>query len=147
MGMENRLSELERMVQSLFDSKCPPSFSVGNMVFEEIEESKIILQSLPLCIHEISLEGKILRMNKAGLEMIDKKRETDVIGEDYMNYVSTQDKERIEKLLNSSIKEGKTHKFTFIASNDKIFSSCFVPLRRNGRICKIIGYTYDATSA
>lgn len=147
MSMESRLSELEKMVQSLFDSKCPPSFSVGGMVFEEIEESKIILQSLPLCIHEISLEGKLLRMNKAGIEMLGLMRETDIIGVDYMSYVSNQDKKRIEKLLKSSIEEGKTYKFTFIASNNKIFSSCFVPLRRNGKIRKIIGYTYDATSA
>ena len=67
-----------------------------------IEESKIILQSLPLCIHEISLEGKLLRMNKAGVEMLGLMRETDIIGEDYVSYVSNQDKKRIEKLLKSS---------------------------------------------
>ena len=103
-----------------------------------------IVSSLPLCIHEISLDGKLCKMNPAGLKMLSVGSESNIIGDDYIKYVHTNDSIRILKLLEDAT-NGITSQFKFKSPNGKYFSSCFVPIISNNVVKKIVGYTYDIT--
>ena len=110
-------------------------------LFGEFSSDKII-EILPICIHEIDLNGKLTKMNKAGLCMLNED-ESSVIGENYLTYVSEDDSPRISKLLQDSINDGLTKNFTFKSTNGTSFISCFAPLIKDGKVVKIVGYTQD----
>ena len=110
-------------------------------LFGEFSSDKII-EILPICIHEIDLNGKLTKMNKAGLCMLNED-ESSVIGENYLTYVSEDDSPRISKLLQDSIDDGLTKNFSFKSSNGNLYRSCFTPLTKDGKVIKIVGYTQD----
>ena len=108
-------------------------------LFGEFSSDKII-EALPICIHEIDLDGKLIKMNKAGLCMLG---ETDVKGKEYLSYVSEEDKDRINKLLKETLVDGETKSFSFKSSVGTIYHSCFAPLVNNAKVVKIVGYTQE----
>jgi hypothetical protein len=111
-------------------------------LFGDFSSDKII-DILPICIHEINLDGKLTKMNSAGLCMLNEV-ESEVIGKDYLSYVSEEDLPRISKLLGESIEEGTTKNFNFKSTNGKTYRSCFAPLiKESGEVIKIVGYTQD----
>ena len=110
-------------------------------LFGDFSSDKII-SILPICIHEIDLEGKLIKMNKAGLCMLNE-TESDVIGKNYLSYVSEEDTPRISKLLQDTIDNGSTKDFTFKSTKGELYRSCFTPLIKDGKVIKIVGYTQD----
>ena len=110
-----------------------------NSLFGEFSSDKII-DILPICIHEINLDGKLVKMNEAGLCMLG---ETDVKGKDYLSYVSEEDSARIGKLLEDTLDDGVTKTFSFKSAGGDLYHSCFAPLLNNGKVIKIVGYTQE----
>ena len=110
-------------------------------LFGDFSSDKII-SILPICIHEIDLEGKLIKMNNAGLCMLNE-TESDVMGKDYLSYVSEEDTPRITKLLHESINNAVTKNFNFKSINGDSYRSCFTPLIKDGKVIKIVGYTQD----
>jgi transcriptional regulator with PAS, ATPase and Fis domain len=102
-----------------------------------------IIDVLPICIHEIDLDGKLTKMNNAGLCMLDQS-ESEVVGSDYLSYVSKEDLPRISDLLYAAIKDGETKKFKFKTSNGNTYYSCFAPIIKNDKVIKIVGYTQES---
>jgi PAS domain S-box-containing protein len=106
-----------------------------------------LIQSSPVCIHEIDMAGKITSMNKAGLGMMGMKEECEVQGFLYLDAVCDADRERIGDLLTRAY-AGETSYFEFKASGTKgqIFKSCFAPIRdEEGVVEKLMGVTEDIT--
>ena len=108
---------------------------------------RLLVESSPICIHEIDMSGKIVSMNYAGLLMMGMKDECEVQGLLYLDAVSAPDQARIGELLRKAY-AGETSYFEFKASgpNGRIFKSCFAPVKNNeGKIEKLMGITEDIT--
>jgi diguanylate cyclase (GGDEF)-like protein/PAS domain S-box-containing protein len=114
---------------------------------ESEERHRLLVENSPMCIHEIDMHGKIISMNKAGLEMMGLKEESEVIGYAYLDSVNEADRKQIEDLILAAY-SGKTSQFEFMSSADKeqYFSSCFVPIKNKyGAVEKLMGITEDIT--
>jgi PAS domain S-box-containing protein len=105
-----------------------------------------LIQSAPFCIHEINLDGKIISMNKSGLNMVNIKEESDIIGTDYIEFVNRSQRTKVRKLLVRAFK-GEYNRFEFSPENSKqMFTSCFAPIfNSDGTIDKVMGITEDTT--
>lgn len=105
-----------------------------------------LIQSAPICIHEINLKGQITSMNGAGLNMIDMQQEEEVYGIYYMDFVCKKQKIQINQLLEQAY-QGKYHSFEFSPEgSDLIFSSCFAPVFNEvGVVERVMGLTENVT--
>jgi PAS domain S-box-containing protein len=102
---------------------------------------KEVLEHLPICIHEISMDGKITSMNQAGIDMLGGMEEEDIIGTTYMDFICEEDKKTVKSHWNNALK-GKLHKFTFRGSNKgNKYLSCFSPVIEDEEIIKIAGFS------
>ena len=119
--------------------------SVTHEKTESETKLKLLINSAPYCIHQIDTNGKLMSMNPAGLSMMGVSAEEQIIGSIYMNAVSDDDKNRIERLLHDSL-NGKASEFEFTASNKHIFSSMFIPIFDDkGNVLRLMGMTQDIT--
>ena len=109
---------------------------------------RTLLANVPMCIHEIDLEGRLISMNQAGLEMLHLDNEKDIIGQPMLKSVSNADKERINELLYQA-NTGTQSQFEFTgtgALDGRIMLSGFVPIRDDdGQVSLILGVTQDIT--
>lgn len=105
-----------------------------------------LIQSAPLCIHEINLSGEIISMNNAGLKMINLQDEQKICGTHYIDFVSNKQKVTVSKLLDKAF-AGEYNRFEFSPENSPlIFSSCFAPIfDTDGAVKKIMGITENIT--
>ena len=120
-------------------------------VQEELNESelhfRLLVEFSPFCIHEIGLDGRILSMNRAGLDMLRLKNEAEVAGVAYLTSVGGGDRKRIGNLLSQAYKGVSSH-FEFASSSKepRVFKSCFIPITdANGTVVKLMGITEDIT--
>ena len=107
---------------------------------------KTLIQSAPLCIHEINLKGQITSMNKAGLSMMGMVNDREICGVYYMDFVSKEQKSTINKLLIKAFR-GEYNSFEFSPENSSlIFTSCFAPVFNDeGEVDRVMGITEDIT--
>jgi len=112
------------------------------------KESRLetLIQSAPLCIHEINLQGQIISMNKAGLSMMSMEDENEICGLKYIDFVCSQQRQQINDLLQKAF-QGESSNFEFSPeSSPLIFKSCFAPiLNHDGSIERVMGITEDIT--
>ncbi|WP_435626695.1 PAS domain S-box protein [Candidatus Ferrigenium straubiae] len=109
---------------------------------------RLLVESSPLCIHEIDLEGRIQSMNRAGLDMLGLKDARNVCGLSYLGAVSRQDAESVSALMQDAISNGTSSYFEFVAAGDmsRHFKSCFIPIKdEGGKVLKLMGITEDIT--
>jgi PAS domain S-box-containing protein len=103
-----------------------------------------------VCIHEIDLDGKVLCMNQAGLDILGLECEQDIIGKHYLGSVSDQDRQRIAELFRRAC-DGVESTFEFTSSGlnrTKTLSSGFIPIAEtDGNVAKIMGITQDITQS
>ncbi len=100
----------------------------------------------PVCIHEIDLEGKLLAMNPAGVQMMGGQSEEDICGVSYLDFVCAEQRQAIGGLLQQAFAgEMCSFEFTSDAAPPRFFSSCFVPVKEaaSGEIIKLMGITED----
>ena len=109
---------------------------------------RTLVENSPFCIHEIDLEGRLLSMNRAGLDMLKLDSEARILGLSYLSAVSDQDRERIRGLMHDAF-DGKPSHFEFSGTGDTpaSFKSCFIPIRDgDGKVIKLMGITEDITA-
>ncbi|MBU0631397.1 PAS domain S-box protein [bacterium] len=113
---------------------------------ESENRTRLLIQSSPIGIYEIDIQGKIVSMNPAGLLMHGFQEESEVKGLQYLDIVREIDRNRVAELLTTS--------FTGISSNfkyrsfklDKIFQSYFVPIKNSDEPIEIVmGIAEDIT--
>ena len=121
------------------------------MMEESLRESenryRALVENSPFCIHEIDMSGRLTSMNRAGLNMMGVKEESQVRGLLYLDAVCAADREHIGSLLARAY-TGKISHFEFkpAGMHERIFESCFVPVMNNeGTIEKLMGITEDIT--
>lgn len=109
-----------------------------------------LFRNSPVCIHEIDLDAKLTSMNPAGLDMLDIKSESDIIGLDYFSAVSKEDQKTIKAHFKSAL-EGESVMFEFQSPNDngmvKHYRSNFIPIKKDGKVIKIMGISEDVTDS
>lgn len=105
-----------------------------------------LIQSAPICIHEINLTGQITSMNGTGLTMMKMKKEEEVCGINYMDFVCEKQKIEINKLLSKAY-QGEFNVFEFSPEDSElIFSSCFAPVFNEvGVVERVLGLTENVT--
>lgn len=109
---------------------------------------RTLLANVPMCIHEIDLEGRLISMNKAGLEMLHLDNEKDIIGQRLLKSVSNKDRARVKELLHLA-NTGSQSQFEFTGSgalDGRIMLAGFVPIRDgDGQVSFILGVSQDIT--
>ena len=115
-------------------------------LMESEEKNRLIVENSPYCIHQLDTNSKIISMNLAGLEMVGVKKEDEINGTPYLDFVSVKDKGRIDKLLKMAL-SGEKSIFEYRASNNQIYASSFMPIIKDGEVTRIMGLTQDITSS
>lgn len=106
---------------------------------------RLLYENSPYCIHEIDREGRVMLMNRAGLNMMGVKDESAICGMPYLTAVGNEDRERIGRQLQLAF-QGQASEFEFKASNGLVFQSSFVPIRdAQGAVARLMGLTQDIT--
>ncbi len=101
---------------------------------------KEVLEHLPICIHEISMDGIITSMNQNGIDMLIELKEEDIIGAKYMDFISDDDKKIVKEHWGKA-KKGELNKFTFRGKKGRKFLSCFSPVIEEGKITRVAGFS------
>lgn len=107
--------------------------------------SRLLVDSAPICIHEIDLEGRILSMNPAGLRMLGLRSESEVIGQSILSVVADCDLANVRRFLDEAIR-GSSVEFEYTSSTGKVFLKNIVPLLdQDGAVTHLIGLVVDVT--
>ena len=107
-----------------------------------------LLDHLPLCVHELDLNGKFLTMNAAGVRMLGLDSASAAVGLDFRQVVDPVDLPRVETLWLQAL-AGQGSEFEFRGSGrmaGRIVASSFVPVKRvDGQVASVVGVTQDIT--
>jgi len=101
---------------------------------------KEVLEHLPICIHEISMDGIITSMNQNGIDMLIGLKEEDIIGAKYIDFISDDDKKIVKEHWDKA-KKGELNKFTFRGKKGRKFLSCFSPVIEEDKITRVAGFS------
>jgi diguanylate cyclase (GGDEF)-like protein/PAS domain S-box-containing protein len=108
-----------------------------------------IVESAPVCIHEIDREGRFLSINAEAARHVGSMYAEEVIGRAYLDYVAPWDRKRVSDLLAQAC-EGRACQFEYtsiIDGNARVFSASLIPLGdEDGSVNKLLGYSRDITA-
>jgi diguanylate cyclase (GGDEF)-like protein/PAS domain S-box-containing protein len=114
---------------------------------ESEQRHRTVVENVPICIHEIDLDGKLTTMNPAGLGMMGLCHENQIRGVAYLDAVADRDRDRVAEMLDHA-RDGTASEFEFMSAtmDDCIFASSLIPLRNaEGTVTRLIGVTQDIT--
>jgi len=142
--LHRRIAELEEQVKQQQQAlNKQQSAQQLNKRYQEL------VQHAPVCIHEIDRDGKLVKMNPAGLEMLGLSQESEVINTPYLDFVGDANLGRIQGLMQEALKGNQASHFQFTVETpkgDKSFESNFIPMPDpQGAISKLMGVTRDIT--
>jgi two-component system, cell cycle sensor histidine kinase and response regulator CckA len=107
------------------------------------EHYRVLVENAPVSIHEIDHLRTLTAVNRAGLKMLG--RRESVFGVPVLSVVSPVDRPRVARLLDLAF-QGEFCEFEFTAPGDRIFLSCFMPLKdKHGVVHKVLGMSQDIT--
>ena len=142
--LHRRIAELENQVtqQQLIINKQQSDRQLNKRYQELIKHA-------PVCIHEINSDGKLVKINPAGLEMLGLSQESEVINTPYLDFVGDANLGRIQGLMHEALKGNQVPHFQFTVNTpagNKTFESSFIPMENSqGKISKLMGVTRDIT--
>lgn len=120
---------------------------------QELDDSRnryrLIMDSVPDCIHELDMNARLTSMNAAGLQMLGVSDESEIRGQDYLSIPREQDRPAVNEAFYAA-RLGEYREFSFSAETNEgtsHFRSCLVPVRDTyGNVTRIVGVTQDVTS-
>jgi diguanylate cyclase (GGDEF)-like protein/PAS domain S-box-containing protein len=108
-----------------------------------------IVDSAPVCIHEIDREGRFLSINAEAARQVGNSYAEEIIGKPYLDYVAPWDQTRVLDML-SKAREGRECQFEYTSIVDgsaRVFSASLVPLGdEDGQVTKLLGYSRNITA-
>ena len=108
-----------------------------------------IVESAPVCIHEIDLEGRFLSINAEAARHVGSMYAEEVIGRAYSDYVAPWDQKRVSDLLTQACggRECQFEYTSIIDGDARVFSACLIPVGdEDGQVSKLLGYSQDITA-
>ncbi len=139
-----RIAELEEQVKE--QQLALDSQQSDQLLSKRYQE---LVEHAPVCIHEIDQQGKLVKMNPAGLEMLGLSLESEVVNTPYLDFVGDANLGRIQGLMQEALKGHQASHFQFTVdtpTGDKTFESNFIPMYDpKGNISKLMGVTRDIT--
>ncbi|NOY30248.1 MAG: PAS domain S-box protein [Planctomycetes bacterium] len=109
------------------------------------QKYRTLVETSPYSIHQIDIEGRIMSMNRAGLEMLGVADESAVVGLPYLEAVCKEDQERVSRLLEDGF-SGSSRDFDFRSTGGLDFCSTIVPkFDSQGKVDRLLGITQDLT--
>ncbi len=107
---------------------------------------RTLVESSPYCIKLMDREGRLLSMNKAGLEMVGESDEASIVGRHYLRVVREEDLAWISGLLDQAL-SGTASEFEFLSAFNTYFQSNFAPIfEPDGTVTKLLSITQDVTA-
>lgn len=107
-----------------------------------------IVESAPVCIHELDRAGCFLSINAEGARMAGNMSAEEIIGQAYLDYVAPRDQKRVSDLL-ARARDGCDCQFEYTSIVDgctRVLSASLVPLfDEDGQVSKLLGYSQDIT--
>lgn len=107
-----------------------------------------IVDSAPVCIHEIDRAGRFLGINAEAVRQAGNRYAEEIIGRAYLDYVAPWDQRRVSDML-AQAWEGRICQFEYASIVDgrtRVFSASLVPLGdEDGQVTKLLGYSQDVT--
>ena len=107
-----------------------------------------IVESAPVCIHELDRTGRFLSINAEGARIAGNMFVEEIIGQAYLDYVAPWDQKRVSDLL-AQARDGCDCQFEYTSIVDgctRVLSASLVPLRdEDGQVTKLLGYSQDIT--
>jgi PAS domain S-box-containing protein len=143
-SLYQRIAELEEQVKV-------QQLALDNQQSNQLLNSRYqeLIEHAPVCIHEIDRQGKLVKMNPAGLEMLGLSQESEVINTPYLDFVGDANLGRIQGLMQEALKGNQASHFQFTIdtpTGDKTFESNFIPISDpQGQISKLMGITREIT--
>jgi diguanylate cyclase (GGDEF)-like protein/PAS domain S-box-containing protein len=108
-----------------------------------------IVDSAPVCIHEIDRTGRFVGINAEAVRQAGNMYADEIVGKAYLDYVAPWDQKRVSDLLAQAC-EGRVCQFEYTSIIDgraRVFSASLVPLGdENGQVTKLLGYSQDITA-
>jgi len=108
-----------------------------------------IVESAPVCIHEIDPAGRFLSINAEAARQVGNMYADEIIGQPYLDYVAPWDQKRVSDLVAQAC-EGRACQFEYTSVVDgraRVFSASLVPLGdEDGQVTKLLGYSRDITA-
>ncbi len=118
-------------------------------LLESEQRYRDLIENNPLCIQEIDLEGRILSINQAGLNMLGRVNDQEVIGTDALSNISGDDAIVLQHALNAACDGKASHNLDIDASNSDephYLSVSLIPMRdKANRVEKIMSISADQT--
>lgn len=108
-----------------------------------------LVESAPVCIHELDTRGRLTAMNPAGLAMLGEADSCAIAGVDYLEFVRDGDRERVAALIDRAL-AGESVDYEFVSDSNppREFRSSLVPIRdHEGRVVRLMGMTQDLTES
>ncbi len=111
------------------------------------ENYRLLVENAPYSIHQLTLEGNVLSVNKAGLDMMGLEKNTEIIGQSFSRQVSSKDQVRFTEGIRAAV-AGKTKTFEYLTSNGRIAQTILVPIKDHDdkSVSRILGISVDVTS-
>ena len=143
-SLHQRIAELEEQVKE--QKIALNTLGSAQLLDKRYQE---LVEHAPVCIHEIDSNGKLVKMNPAGIAMLGLTQESEVVNTPYLNFVGDANLGRIQGLMQEALKGNQASHFQFTVdtpAGDKTFESNFIPiLDPHGNITKLMGVTRDIT--
>ncbi|MBL4715114.1 MAG: PAS domain S-box protein [Bacteroidia bacterium] len=120
-----------------------------DLTFKNSQRYKELIENSALWVFELDVDGKFIAVNNAGIEEMEAKNQSDLIGVDFASIPEAESSEKITKLINQAWKgkiidlEFKTKTFK---SNDKHFKAKLIPLKdQDNKVFRILGIAEDVS--
>ena len=122
----------------------------GEALRESEERHRTLVENAPICILQLDIEGHLLSINRAGLDLVRETEAVAVIGLQYTRVFVPKKEESVAEALRQAVSGAPAYiEFTAtIRQVRHIFSASFIPLKESsGRVTNIMGVMQDITDA
>ena len=120
-----------------------------DLTFKNSQRYKELIENSALWVFELDTKGKFIAVNKAGIEEMEAKSQSDLIGVDFASIPENESSEKIKKFINKAWK-GKIIDLNFktktFKGNDKHFKAKLIPLKdQDNKVFRILGIAEDVS--
>jgi len=122
---------------------------VEDVLRSNAQRWRSIVDSAPVCIHEIDRTGRFIGINAEAVRQAGNVYPEEIVGRAYLEHVAPWDQKRVSDLLAQAC-QGRECQFEYTSMVDgraRVFSASLVPLGdEEGGVTKLLGYSQDITA-